>query len=87
MTTRTFGLSPLWQHYQRRCEHDVLFEQDSFASRELRPPGWKGDQQEAEILQGPEQNEQGHRTSSISGFAIIEQESVYSHFSVSIIIL
>ena len=85
LTTRTFGLSPLWQHYQHRCGHDVLFKQDSFASRELRPQSRKGDQQEAEILQGPEQDEQDHRTSSNTGFTIIKQESLHSHFSVSIV--
>jgi hypothetical protein len=84
VTTRAFGLSPLWQHYRNRCEHDVFFEQDSFASRELRSPRRKGDQQEAEVVQGPEQDEQNHRTSSNTGLTIIEQESLHSHISVSI---
>jgi hypothetical protein len=86
VSTRTFGLSPLWQHYQHRCEHDVLFEQDSFASRELRPPSRKGDQQEAEVFQRLE-DEQNHRTSSNAGIAIIDQESVHSNLSVSIVLL
>lgn len=83
VTTRTSGLSPLWQHYQHRCEHDVFFEQNSFASREFWTPSWKGDQQEAKIFQGPEQDEQNHRTSSDTGFAVIEQEPLHSYFSVS----
>ena len=85
VSTRTFGLSPLWQHYRNRCERDVLFEQDSFAPRELQPPSRKGDQQEAEVFQGPE-DEQDHCTSSsYTGFAIIDQESLHPNFTVSIV--
>lgn len=64
----------------------VFLQQESFAPGEFWLSCWQSDkQQETEIVQGPEQSEQNHRTGSVPGFAIVTEEPVHAYFSVSVL--